>query len=118
MNEWGEYIYEDYECIEFTDKDGNEKSFDCDKIPEFELDKDGNKVPYVIPDDAKIVTLKRKKINPLYDEGLEYIPYEDREEKVLIGLVGQIPMLKGQVMNPSWRRCHSVSETVEMVYIR
>jgi hypothetical protein len=120
LNEWGEYELEDYECVEFVDKDGKEQSYECDKIPEFEEepDKDGKEVPFVVPDDAKRVTLKRKKLNPLYDENLEYIPYEDRDEKVLIGLVGQVPKLKSEPLHPNWRRCHSVSESVEMVYIR
>ena len=43
---------------------------------------------------------------------------EDRDEWVIIGLVGQVKVLKGEVVNDRWIKMRDVSDTVEEYFIR
>ena len=96
-----------------------------DEQPKVKTDEDGNKIPLVVPDDAVVVSkdddgnqLTRRIINPDYDESLEYVPREDRDEWNLIGLLGQIPITKGQPMADNWIKMKDVSDTVEMYLVK
>ncbi len=57
-------------------------------------------------------------LNPAYDPSRPYIPRSLRPEWVLVGLVGQIPLLADQPRGDRWRVMRPVSETVTLVYIR
>ena len=57
-------------------------------------------------------------LNPLYDSSYEYVPREKREEWNIVGLVGQVPLLKSQPVNPNWVKMYDVSSTVEMWLIK
>ncbi len=57
-------------------------------------------------------------LNPAYDPSRPYIPRSRRPEWVLVGLVGQVPVLTGQSLGDRWRVMRPVSETVTLVYIR
>jgi hypothetical protein len=57
-------------------------------------------------------------LNPDYDSELEYIPREKRDEWNIVGLVGQVPTLKQQPVNPNWIKMHNISDTVEMWLIK
>ena len=39
-------------------------------------------------------------------------------EWVIVGMVGQVPVLKGQPVNPAWRRMKDISSAVELWFIR
>ena len=74
------------------------------------------------PDDAETVTPnhQRKKLNPDYDASKhdDYKSRPDRDEWNLIGLLGQIPITKGQPMADNWIKMKDVSDTVEMYFIK
>ena len=82
-----------------------------------------NHVPddVTIPDDA--ATLDEADVNilnPSYNESLEegYIPREQRIEWGVIGLLGQIPVRKGQKLNPRWLKIRDISSDVEEYFVR
>ena len=54
-----------------------------------------------------------KVLNPEYNPEVEYIPREKRNEWNVVGLVGQIPVTKGQITNPNWVKMRDISDTVE-----
>ena len=56
--------------------------------------------------------------NPAYDAKAEYVPRSQRDEWVIVGMVGQVPVLKGQPVNPAWRKMKAISSTVELWFIR
>ena len=65
-----------------------------------------------------VTKLKRKKLNPDYDESKTYIPREDREQWVLIGFLGQVPMTKGEQTGSGWTKMKDRSDSVELWYIK
>ena len=78
-----------------------------------------------VPDDTRVTSkekdgskLMRKKLNPDYDESKTYNPREKRDEWCLIGLLGQIPITKGQPVADSWIKMKDVSDTVEMYFVK
>jgi len=111
-NDFGEYSYEPYTVIEWMDEDGKDHSYNADGFP-------GNVTNGVqVPDKYEEVVLQRRVLNPMYDPDMEYISAENRDEKVLIALLGQIAVLKGTVVKPTWTRCYQISEEVDLYYIR
>jgi len=64
--------------------------------------------------------LKKRKPNPSYSSSLSgsYTSREDRAEWVVVGLLGQIPMTKGQPTGSSWSKMNDVSNTVEMYFVK
>ena len=56
--------------------------------------------------------------NPSYNADATYVPRSQRDEWVIVGMVGQVPMLKGQPVNPAWRKMNAISNTVELWFIR
>jgi hypothetical protein len=59
-----------------------------------------------------------KKPNPQYDPTVEYVPRENRDEWVVVGLLGQISVTRGQAMGERWTKMHDVSPNVEMWFVR
>ena len=62
--------------------------------------------------------IKRKKPNPDFNESLEYVGREERDEWQVVGLLGQIPIIKGQPTGSSWVKMKDVSNTVEMYFVK
>ena len=62
--------------------------------------------------------LIRKKENPSFDKSKEYSPREKRDEWVIVGLLGQVPINKGQKTGDRWIKMRDKSDTVEEWYIR
>ncbi len=93
------------------------------KIPvmetyEEEIDvKDENGQPVMIGS-GKFETKTRPKINPEYDETKEYIPREKRPEWNCVGLLGQIPLRKGQPVAPTWVKIKDISNEVELWLVK
>ena len=56
--------------------------------------------------------------NPSYNPDAEYVPRSQRDEWVIVGMVGQVPVLKGQPVNPVWRKMKAISSAVELWFIR
>jgi hypothetical protein len=95
------------------DEDGKyyrKYSFHSDRIPK----------DLTVPDDAKIITpsKKRQKINPSYDDSKKYETREERDEWHIVGLLGQIPVTKGQPVASNWIKMKDVSDTVEMYFVK
>lgn len=76
-------------------------AYKADDFGRYELDDKGERVP----------TGERRK-----DE--VYIPRAERDEWALIGLVGQVPILKGQPTGKRWKKMRDVSATVELWLVR
>ena len=123
-NKWhGKYLTDDFDCfilddhnvIEWTDADGELHSYESHAIPS----------DVTVPSDAKISTHDSKgnkythyRMNPDFDSSKAYVPRHDRDEWVIIGLVGQVKTLKGQIVNDRWIKMRDVSDTVEEYFIR
>jgi hypothetical protein len=65
-----------------------------------------------------LVPVLTPKRNSAYDPARPYIPRSQRPEWVLVGLLGQVPMLTGQPRGDRWRVMRPVSDAVTLVYIR
>ena len=72
------------------------------------------------PRDAEIISPanKRQKRNPSYDPTVEYKSREDRDEWHIVGLLGQIPITKGQPVASNWIKMKDVSDSVEMYFVK
>jgi len=71
------------------------------------------------PDDAEVIEIakQRQKLNPDYDPSKEYKSREERNEWHIVGLLGQIPITKGQPTG-NWIKMKDVSDTVEMYFVK
>ncbi len=58
------------------------------------------------------------KLNPKYNVKKKYIPREDRPEWNCVGLLGQLPMRKGQPVAPSWVKIKDISKNVELWLVK
>ena len=109
------------------DEDGNEEKPAVEAVAEVpdtyfrEHCYHSDRIPEGItaPDDAEVLTPshQRKKLNPDYDSSKAYVKRADRDEWCLIGLLGQIPVTKGQPTG-SWIKMKDVSDTVEMYFVK
>ena len=70
----------------------------------------------VVTEDGR--TESRKKVNPNYDENLEYIPRENRDEWNIVGLLGQVQITKGQPVASNWIKMKDISDEVELWFIK
>jgi hypothetical protein len=114
-DEFDRYIMEDHDVVEWTDEDGKQHSYESHHIP----------AGVAVPNDAVVKTHDDKgnkfqhyKLNPAWDKDAEYTPREQRPEWNIIGLVGQVKVLKGQPVNDRWIKMRDVSDTVEEWFIR
>ena len=123
-NKWhGKYLTDDFDCfilddhnvIEWTDADGKLHSYESHTIPS----------DVTVPSNATISThdsngnkYTHYRLNPDFDSSKDYVPRHDRDEWVIIGLVGQVKTLKGQIVNDRWIKMRDVSDTVEEYFIR
>lgn len=122
-DDFGRYVLETHDVIEWDEvKDlGDGKTETDHKSYESHMIPDG----VTVPDNAirKSVDEKGKpfthyKINPDYDPAHEYVPREERPEWLIIGLVGQVPVLKGQPTGDRWIKMRDISNDVAEYMIR
>ena len=102
---------ENAETVSWNDEDGTHQQYDADKIPE----------DITIPvDDVGVerTPRKRKQRNADFDESQTYISREERDEWNVVGLMGQVPITKGQPIASNWIKMNDVSATVEMYFIK
>ena len=87
-----------------------EHKYHSDRIPE----------GVTVPDDAEVieVAMQRKKLNPDYDESKTYVPREERDEWHVVGILGQVPITKGQPLADNWIKMKDISDTVEMYFVK
>lgn len=57
-------------------------------------------------------------VNPDFDPEVEYIPRSERDEWHIVGLLGQLPVKKGQIVNPNWKLIKNISETVDLYLVK
>ena len=106
------------------DEDGNELEPAVDAVADTYFREHcyhSDRIPEGItaPDDVETLTpvAQRKKLNPDYDPSQEYVKRADRDEWCLVGLLGQIPITKGQPTG-NWIKMKDVSDTVEMYFVK
>ena len=125
-DDYGGYLSEECTITEWVERkldkesDGEYKQetvwYYSDKIP--------NDV--TVPDNAVVkihhsVTGKkitRKILNPDFDKKKDYVTREDRDEWVVVGLLGQVPVTKGQPLASNWIKMEDISDTVEMYFVK
>ena len=79
------------------------------------LDENGEPV---LVGSGEFVTKERPKLNPKYDESQEYVSREQRKEWKCVGLLGQLPLGKGQPVAPTWIKIKDISKKVELWLVR
>jgi len=106
---------EDHDVLEWTDEDGKSHSYESQNVPS----------DVVVPADAvrkthdeNGVKFQHYKINPEWNPDAEYVNRENRSEWNIIGLVGQVKLLKDQPVNARWIKMRDVSASVEEWFIR
>jgi hypothetical protein len=114
-DDFDRYIMEDHDVVEWTDEEGKSHSYESQAIPE----------GITVPADATRKTHDEKgnkfqhyKLNPAWNPDSEYVNRENRPEWNIIGLLGQVKILKGQPVGDRWVKMRDVSETVEEWFIR
>ena len=70
---------------------------------------DENGAPMMVGS-GKFNTIEKPKLNPKYSPKKEYITREHRPEWNCVGLLGQIPLKKGQPVSPSWIKLSTISK--------
>ena len=90
-----------------------------------------------IPDDAVIIDIERDGLeehgfqvgrkgeklmrriqNPDWDKTNQYMKRELRDECNLIGLLGQIPVKKGQPIGSNWIKMKDISDATELYFVK
>jgi hypothetical protein len=114
-DDFDRYIMEDHDVVEWTDEDGKKHSYESQSIPS------GVTVPSNATrktHDENGVKFQHYKINPEWNSESEYVNRENRPEWNIIGLLGQVKMLKGKPVGDRWIKMRNVSNTVEEWFIR
>ena len=123
---FGNYIFESYTTTQWTEpaitnEEGEvtqqavEHSYETDKIPsDVTVPKDA-----VVSDkNADGVELKRRKLNPEYDDTKTYIPRDERQEWDAIGMVGKLRMRSGQPTGDRWIKMRDITSDTEEWLVR
>jgi hypothetical protein len=117
-DEWGVYELEDYNVYEWKEtneetKEETKQWADYNELPDGETLESIQAKPNII-----ITVQQKKKLNPNYNPEQEYVPREKRDEWILVGLLGQVPVRSDQTVNPRWRKMKEITPTVWMYLIR
>jgi Peptidase_G2, IMC autoproteolytic cleavage domain len=118
-DDFGRYILEAHEVIEWDEvNDAGEtehRSYESHIVPS----------GVVVPEHAIRKSVDEKgnafthyKINPDYDPSHEYVSREDRPEWLIIGLIGQVPVLTSQPIGDRWIKMRDVSASVTEYMVR
>ena len=117
---WGEYetIEEEYQDI--VDFEEIKKEF---QVP-VGIDKEGNTIYKTEIQTAGITPIYGTKtrmvraLNSDYDPTIVYIPRAERPEWNVVGLVGQIKVLKNQPVPSKWIKMKSISSEVDLYFVK
>ena len=118
-DDFDRFILDEHVVYEWTEtvEDGDDifHSYESHQIPE----------GVTIPSDVVGLTTDPKgnrfthyRLNPDFDSSVTYVPREERDEWVIVGLIGQVKILDGQPMNDRWVKMRDVSDSVEEWFIR
>ena len=91
---WGNFVMEEYQ---YEIQNG--------------IDNEGNPT-YIIKNDII------RKLNPNYDETLTYIPRSERPEWNIVGLMGQIKVLKNQNIPSKWIKMKDINDEIALYLIK
>lgn len=116
------------ELVKFEQEDGTVvykqtevvKNVEEQVMEEFDvLDGAGNKVDTITKPVMKTVTRtgERLKMNDAYDADSKYIARSARPEWNLVGLVGQVPVLKGQELGANWKLMKEIDDEFDLMLI-
>ena len=118
-DDFDQYILDEHVVYEWTEtfEDGDDifHSYESHQIPE------GVTIPSDVvgqTHDAKGNRFTHYRLNPDFDPSVTYVPREERDEWVIVGLMGQVKILDGQPMNDRWVKMRDVSDSVEEWFIR
>ena len=116
LNWQGKYLVDNYDgqvmesAVHCTWVDDDKKDQQCWK--------DRPPTGVTIPSDAVETTRERPKLNPSFDESKTYVPRSERNEWNCVGLLGQIPITKGQPTSSNWIKMKDRSTTVELWMVK
>ena len=132
-DDYGQYQWEEYTVTEWTDEDGKLHCYATDKLDEVKESLGISK----IPDDAVIIDIERDGLeehgfqvgrkgeklmrriqNPDWDKTKQYMKRERTDEWNLIGLLGQIPVKKGQPIGSNWIKMKDISDATELYFVK
>jgi hypothetical protein len=115
-DELNRFIWEDYESVIWFDEKNKDTFYHVDRVP------DGVTIPddaiYYRTEDDGVTKLKRKKLNPAYDESKTYVSRKDRKEWDTVGLMGKLRLRKGQPTGTNWIKMRDISDSVEEWLVR
>lgn len=60
----------------------------------------------------------RRKLNPNYNETITYVPRSERPEWNIVGLLGQIKVLKNQQIPARWIKMKDINEDIAIYLVR
>ena len=66
----------------------------------------------------KSYTIEVPQLNPAYDDTQPYISRRARDEWQVVGILGQIPVTKGQPVHPNWILMKERSATVDLYLVK
>jgi len=128
-NDFGEYEMEEYTLTQWNFREGTDNKYEnhhrkdtgkivfkTDYIPS-DVTPPGNK-EVIDAKDKDGNKLKRRKLNSSWNKDTTYFPRENRDEWIIVGLLGQVQITKGQKTGDRWIKMKDISETVEEWYIR
>ena len=114
-DDFDRYIMEDHDVVEWTDEDGKKHSYESQNIPSgLAVPSDATRKTH----DENGVKFQHYKINPDWNPNAKYVNRENRPEWNIIGLLGQVKLLKGKPLGDRWIKMRDVSDAVEEWFIR
>ena len=72
----------------------------------------------IVPSDKTVTVQKRRKLNEAYNPNLTYVSREERPEWNIVGIMGQVPITKGQPTGSNWVKMKDISNTVELWLVK
>jgi len=122
IDDFGSYIMENYDVLEWTETvmepDAADPAKDIPVVKKRSYAEDRIPAGMTPPVDAERISMQRRKLNPAWDSEADYTPREDRDEWALIGLLGQMPVTKGEPLGSRWIKQKDISVSVEEYLVR
>ena len=112
-DKFGARVKEDYTMYNWGQKENPEDPWEhSHTIESAELNK------LTIPEDAEVIVKQRPVYADDYDSDIEYTPRRERVEWEAIGMLGKLPLYKGQPTKSTWRKLYDLSDETEMWLVR
>jgi hypothetical protein len=114
-DDFDRYIMEDHDVVEWTDENGKTHTYESQSIPSgITVPSDATRKTH----DENGIKFQHYKVNPQWNPDAEYVNRENRPEWNIIGLLGQVKLLKGKPVGDRWTKMRDVSDSVEEWFIR